>query len=204
MRIILCLASHTEQIRTMPADSIISNPIGMVTHAITIGVPPERVWPWVAQLGAGRAGWYSYDQIDNGGRPSAWSIMPEYQQIAPGDVLPATPSITDVFRVSAVQPPYHLVLIVPEAHGGIQVSWEFLLVPIDRERTRLIVRGRIAPHWPTATQARPRLPHRPILIERIYDVLAHTPQPLMLLAASIGHYVMESRMLRGIKHRAEA
>ena len=46
-------------------------PLGVITHAITIDAPPEAVWPWLVQLGSGRAGWYAYDHIDNGGRPSA-------------------------------------------------------------------------------------------------------------------------------------
>ncbi len=71
-----CLASHEEKQRAMPADSLVLAPKGIVTHAITINAPPERVGPWLAQMGAGRAGWYSYDWIDNGGHPSASSIRP--------------------------------------------------------------------------------------------------------------------------------
>ena len=56
-----------------------------------IAAPPERVWPWRVQMGAGRAGWYSYDRIDNGGRPSADRIVPELQRLAVGDVMPAVP-----------------------------------------------------------------------------------------------------------------
>lgn len=102
MRIETCLASKQEQRLTMPADSLVSNPIGNVTHAVTIFAPLESAWPWLAQMGAGRAGWYSYDRIDNGGHPSAESILAEYQQIAPGDVLPAIPGATDAFIVAEV------------------------------------------------------------------------------------------------------
>ncbi len=45
-----------------------------MTRAITIAAPPEVVWPWLAQLGRG-AGWYSYDRLDNGGRPSARHLV---------------------------------------------------------------------------------------------------------------------------------
>jgi hypothetical protein len=198
-----CLASRAEKQREMPADSLVPVPMGIVTHAVTINVPPERVWPWLAQMGAGRAGWYSYDWIDNGGHPSADSIRPEYQQIAPGDVLPATPGMADAFRVTTVRPPYDLVLTVPESSGGNQVSWEFLLEPLDYRRTRLIVRGRISRHWPGSIRERSRPPGRLIPIERVYAVLARMPRPLMLAAASLGHYIMQARMLRGIKRRAE-
>ena len=203
MRVATCLALKQEQRRAMPADSLVSDPIGTMTHAVTIHAPPESVWPWLAQMGGGRAGWYSYDRIDNGGHPSAKSILTEYQQIAPGDVLPAIPGATDVFLLAEVEVPRRLVLTVPDAGGGIQVSWEFLLRPVDQGCTRLIVRARISPRWLAPTQARSTSSSGPILIERIYAVLERTPKSIMLAAAGIGHYLMESRMLRGIKRRAE-
>ena len=57
--------------RTLPGDELVPFPRKIVTHSITINAPTEDVWPWLVQLGAGRAGWYSYDRIDNGGKPSA-------------------------------------------------------------------------------------------------------------------------------------
>ncbi len=45
-----------------------------MTRAVWVEAPPEHVWPWVAQMGRG-AGWYSYDRLDNGGRPSARHIV---------------------------------------------------------------------------------------------------------------------------------
>jgi hypothetical protein len=79
-----CLASHEEKQRAMPADPLVPGPMGVVTHAITINASLERVWPWLAQMGAGRAGWYSYDWIDNGGHPSANAILPAYQACRSG------------------------------------------------------------------------------------------------------------------------
>jgi hypothetical protein len=84
------------------------------------------------------------------------------------------------------------------------VSWEFLLEPLDHSCTCLIVRGRISQHWPGGSPARTAASQRPILIERIYTVLGRTPRPLMLVVAGFGHYLMEARMLRGIKRRAES
>jgi hypothetical protein len=75
---------------------------------------------------------------------------------------------------------------------------------LDRGRTRLIVRGRVSHRWPGSIRERSRPPGRLILIERVYEMLAHTSRTLMLAAASVGHYIMQSRMLRGIKRRAEA
>mgnify|MGYP001367817814 FL=1 len=88
--------------------------------------------------------------------------------------------------------------------GANQVSWEFLLVPLDNARTRLVVRGRISHRWPGSIHERARPPGRLIFMERIYEALARMPRPLMLAAAGLGHYVMQARMLKGIKRRAEA
>ena len=90
-----CIATTLEKRRPLPVDSLVAEPIFTSTHAITIDAPPKQVWPWIAQMGAGRAGWYSWDAIDNGGTPSATSIRPDFQTIVAGDVMPATQQITD-------------------------------------------------------------------------------------------------------------
>ncbi len=82
MEFTTCFASQEERQREMPGDSIIQRPMAIITHAITIKALPERVWPWLAQMGAGRGGWYSYDFIDNGGHPSAISILLQFQKVA--------------------------------------------------------------------------------------------------------------------------
>ena len=86
-----CIATGVERRRPLAVDAMIPDPIFTSTHAITIDAPPEAVWPWIAQMGAGRAGWYSWDPIDNGGRPSATRVMPELQTVVPGDIMPAVP-----------------------------------------------------------------------------------------------------------------
>jgi len=72
-----CRASIHEQRRALPGDSLIPQPIAFWTHCITIASPRMNVWQWVAQLGSGRAGWYSYDFLDNGRRSSATTILPQ-------------------------------------------------------------------------------------------------------------------------------
>ena len=73
-------ASHVERMKPLPGDEVIPQRIGCLTHAITIRGPRHDVWPWLAQMGAGsRAGWYSYDFLDNGRRRSAERIVPELQ-----------------------------------------------------------------------------------------------------------------------------
>ena len=197
-------ASAEEQCSAMPADSIIPKPMYSETRAITISAPVERIWPWLVQMGSGRAGWYAFDRIDNGGRPSAKSILPQFQHIAPGDILPALPGMKDVFLVTVVDPPHRMVLTVPDPAFGSRVSWEFLLKPLHQNQTRLIVRGRVSPHWlDNVTQARSETLRRPAFIERVYSLLARIPQPIMLAIASLGHGLMEVRQLYGIKRRSE-
>ena len=52
---------------------------------------PSAAWPWLVQMGVDRAGWYSWDRLDNFGRRSAERIHPESQQISVGDRFTATP-----------------------------------------------------------------------------------------------------------------
>ena len=104
-------ASHVERTRGLPGDDVIPDAIGTLTHAITIRRPAREVWPWLAQMGAGnRAGWYSYDIIDNGRRRSAARIVEELQHIAVGTLFPAVPGATDGFHVLQFETGRSLVL----------------------------------------------------------------------------------------------
>ena len=76
-----------EQVEPLPGDAFLPVDSG-TTHAITIAAPPASVWPWLVQMGLGRAGWYSHDFLDNAGRPSSRTIVPEWQGTATGDLLP--------------------------------------------------------------------------------------------------------------------
>ena len=69
-------ATAHEHAVALPGDELILNPLGTLTHAITVGCSREELWPWLAQIGADRAGWYSDDWIDNRRRHSAESIVP--------------------------------------------------------------------------------------------------------------------------------
>jgi len=204
MALATCFATAVERHRPLRADGIVRNPIFTSTRAITIDAPPEAVWPWIAQMGAGRAGWYSWDAIDNGGTPSATHVLSELQTVVPGDVMPAVPGATDAFAVASVDPHRDLVLTVPDGHGGCAIAWEHLLDPIDRGRTRLIVRGRASSHWLDLARAQPPANRDRIFIERAYAVLARLPRPLLIAFASVGHRMMEARHLRGIQRRSTA
>jgi hypothetical protein len=78
-------ATHDEVAGPMPGDEIGVPEAFSATRAISIAAPPEAVWPWLAQVGVGRAGFYSYDSLDNRGVPSAREILTGFQQLAVGD-----------------------------------------------------------------------------------------------------------------------
>ena len=199
-----CFPTALEKRRPLRADAIIPDPLFISTHAITIDAPLERVWPWIAQMGSGRAGWYSWDAIDNGGTPSATRILPDLQTVVSGDIIPAIPGAKGAFVVAAVDPPRDLTLTVPDGRGGNAVAWEHFLEPLDGGRTRLIVRGRVSSHWLDLARAKPAAGHRRIPIERAYAALARLPRPLLIGFAALGHRIMEARHLRGIQRRSVA
>lgn len=136
-------ATDEEVSRSMPGDGLISNATLNTTRAITIQAPPERVWPWLIQMGPGRAGWYSYDRIDNGGRPSADRIIAELQvRLQPGEKLSALAD-ERAFRVMLIEENSYLVL-------GPQVSWAFELHRQADGSTRLVERLRARYDWRSA------------------------------------------------------
>ncbi|CAN5150809.1 hypothetical protein BH24CHL7_BH24CHL7_01000 [soil metagenome] len=96
----------------MPGDDLIADPSATETRGIAIAAPPATVWPWLIQMGYERAGWYSYDAMDNKGR-SAQTILPEHQHLAVGEVMPTHPG--GGFRVEGVEPERALVLYTDTA-----------------------------------------------------------------------------------------
>ena len=78
-------ATGEEVARRMPGDDLLRADAHSTTRAVTIDAQPEDVFPWLLQIGYGRGGWYSYDWIDNDGRPSVDRIEPALQQLAVGD-----------------------------------------------------------------------------------------------------------------------
>ncbi len=149
--------SH-ENDRPLPGDDLLPDPAAQITHGITIEAAPEAIWPWLVQMGCHRAGFYSYDLLDNGNVPSARELHPELQDLKVGDVLPATPDSEDGFEVLRVEPARALVLggLFDAALGKQQafsaarpekywhVTWAFVLEPLDDSTTRLHVRARAA------------------------------------------------------------
>ncbi len=92
-------ATDAEVKRAMPGDDIVDEPSFNATRAVTIQAPAEHIYPWIVQMGVTRAGWYSYDLLDNLARHSAERILPEYQNIQVGDLIPLSPDGAQGMRV---------------------------------------------------------------------------------------------------------
>jgi hypothetical protein len=88
-------------------DDLCSDATVVATRSITIGAAPQEVFPWIRQMGFGRAGWYSYDWLDNLGRKSASTIHDEWQSVEAGDKIPSGPIS---FIAAIVDAPRHFVL----------------------------------------------------------------------------------------------
>ena len=101
----------------LPGDELVPDAEEVDTRGIDIAAPPSAVWPWLVQMGYGRAGWYSYDQLDTN-HPSADRILPEFQSLAVGDVLPTDPG--GGFEVRVVDPERALVAYIDRSIVEVQ------------------------------------------------------------------------------------
>ena len=176
-------ATRSERLRALPGDERISHALDTITHAITIERPPEHVWPWIVQMGAGsRGGWYSYDFLDNGRVESATRIVDDLQHPAIGSTFPALPGMSEGFKLVGMKEGQWLTLAFPAADGSAQVTWTFVLEPIGSDRTRLLVRVRGGQGY------------------RFHG----WPVPLTKLVIRFVHYVMERKQLHGLVDRVES
>ncbi|MEU0246877.1 hypothetical protein ABZ192_21595 [Streptomyces sp. NPDC006235] len=161
--------------------------------AVTIEAPPSQVWPWLVQMGCDRAGWYSWDRLDNGGVASARRIHPEWQQISMGDHLASTPSGSTWFEVTALEPGRFFALRAPFDLRGRPFDtkgprprlytdslWAFLLDEVHGGRSRLVVSGYAAA--------------KPGLLAAIGNFLLWEP----------AHWFMQTRQFANLKIRAQA
>ena len=168
-------ATDDEVARGMPGDDLQPRAQFCPTRAITIAARPEHVWPWIVQIGYGRAGFYSYDLLDNLGRPSAERIIPELQEPKIGDWIPMSSTITETtaFRVAAFEPQRWMLWSKPDS------TWCWELRPIDEDRTRLVCRIRATYVWT-----------RPVVLVSLFLMEGGDP-------------LMSRRELLGIQRRAE-
>jgi hypothetical protein len=190
-------ATDADVAASLPGDSLVSHPKISATHAITVQGSAADVWPWLVQIGQGRAGFYSYEGVENLlglNIHNSDRILPEYQDLKVGDVVPLAPDGAGV-PVAYLEPNRSLVLggrfdaqtkgpltLEDKSPGAYyEASWDFFLQPLDGHTTRLIERFRM--DWGPETFAN-SLFYRGIL------------EP--------GSFIMERRMLLGIKERVEA
>lgn len=118
----------------------------VATRCITFNASPHEVFPWIRQMGFGRAGWYSYDWIDNLGRKSARRIHPEWQHTESGDRIPAGPMS---FIAENVEAPHSFVLST--SPRGVPKRLMFTLAYELRphlDGTRLVTRMRARVNFP--------------------------------------------------------
>jgi hypothetical protein len=135
-------ATAEEVSRPLPGDEIVPDPTFDATRAITIDATPERIWPWLLQVGVKRAGWYSYDILDNMARPSAREIIPELQDVAVGDVVPLSPDGKQGVHVLALNLPRSMLWgTLPDT------TWLWVCEPRVDGTTRLITRIRSHYRW---------------------------------------------------------
>lgn len=196
--------------RTLPGDDLVADAEAVDTRGIDIAAPPEQIWPWLVQMGYGRAGWYSYDELDMD-RPSAERIIPELQEIEVGDVVPTHPGggfevrILDPGKALVLYSDRELVKAQAEAAGeelegassnvratgayldasmpgDFRASWAFVLEPRPEGGTRLIERFRGQMEPPEDRPAPPAIAGKALLF---------------------GLFVMVRRQMLGIRDRAE-
>jgi hypothetical protein len=172
----------------LPGDELVLEPAWQSTRAITIDAPPERVWPWIVQMGfpSHRAGWYTPDWLDRLTfgikQSSADQIRPDLQHLARGDRVPDSHDWSVFFTVAAVDPPQTLVLHSTRHVIGpiktIDFSWAFVLQVLPGGKTRLFIRARANYTPPSAAW-------------------------FVELVIGPGDFVNAGAMLRGIKRRVE-
>jgi hypothetical protein len=175
-------ATDEEVSASLPGDELVPRADITATRAITVGVAPEDVWPWIAQLGQARGGFYTYDFLENLARceiQSAERIVPDWQSIATGDEVRLHPEIS--LSVALVEPGRTLVLRGGVPMGRVpppyEFTWAFVVRAGHGGATRLVVRERYEyTRWWSA-----------LLVE-----------PVQLIS-----FIMSRGMLRGIKRRAE-
>jgi hypothetical protein len=186
-------ATCAERRATMPGDEVVPGAKSRSTMAITIDAPPSEVWPWLVQMGCDRGGFYSWDRLDNGGRPSATEIHPEWQTLEVGDRMLCTPDGHWWFKVEQLEPEHVLVLRSSIDVGGQRPFngstpkprlfsdgvWSFVLHELPEEKTRLVVRA----HGVV----------RPRLLLGTANLIFWDP----------AHVVMQVRQLKNLKRRAE-
>lgn len=163
----------------LPGDRLVRRATMTRTISARMPAPPDRVWPWLVQMGAGRAGWYAIDLVDNGGAPSAREIVPEWQRLAPGQAMEASTFGGPPFIATQVDEPHALVTTLRARRGWLRVSYAYVLSPVDGG---------------TLLTTRLRLGGRPGLVALLLS-------PAMLAGHEVGQRVQLTRLRRRVSGR---
>lgn len=134
-------ATDDEVSGSVAGDDLCADARLVATRCITVQAPPPEVFPWLRQMGFGRAGWYSHDILDNLGRRSARRIHPQWQGLASGDTVPGGPA---GFEAVVVDPPHTFVLRLgtrdrPSRHVCFVLAYELRALGSG---TRIVTRVR--------------------------------------------------------------
>lgn len=203
--------------RPMPGDDLVPEPDAQDTRVVDIAAPVDAVWPWLVQMGYGRAGWYSYDALDMD-EPSALAIEERWQSLAVGDIMPTHPG--GGFEVKVLEAPGSMVLYLDramveaqeraakEASGDKAGGLDTATVNVRATGAYMsqAVPGDFSASW--AFLLEPRGEGRSRLTERarIRMEAPEKAQPFMGLARGVlgfGVFLMTRRQMLGIKDRAE-
>jgi hypothetical protein len=170
-------ATTEDLARSMPGDEIVHRPTFDATRVVTINARPEEIWPWIVQIGFGRAGWYSYDLFDNLGRHSSESIVPQLQHIEVGDLVPLGPGESSGMFVKEFVMNRSMLWWTGKNE---QTTWAWGLYPTSEGTTRLVTRVRAPFSWSQPISA------------------------VWLLLTEVADFPMMRKCLLGIKRRAES
>ncbi len=178
---------------TLPGDDLFPVYASEATHAITIHTPPQKIWPWLMQIGQDRSGFYSYTFLENGfgcDMPKVEHLVPEWKARNPGETVwfcnPKRFDGQGKMIPAIVEPDRAFAMVTSTDWQSLQTGtraqeslWSFTLQPLDAGQTRLIarIRGGVPP----------------TLASRLLGRLFWEP----------AHFVMEQKMLRTIRDLAE-
>lgn len=134
----------------LPGDDIVRGARVVMDRATTLPAPPEQVWPWLVQLGKGRAGWYLPARLEvavPAARRGIRTIDPRWQELRVGDVVPDWGGSDATFEVAVLDPPHALVyrsVRARRAGAPMALSWALVLRPLPGAESRLHLRLRIS------------------------------------------------------------
>ena len=146
----------TEASDSLPGDELVPDPRWSYTLGVSVDAPPGAVWPWIAQVGQGRGGFYTYQTLENlvgCNIANTTEILSDHQRPAVGDHIHLHPE-SPPLRVAVVDPPNALVLFGSPAEVGTGdtwgvSTWQFVVSPRAQGGSRFLTRGRYdhASNW---------------------------------------------------------